>query len=155
MRRSRGYLSSDINYLVKQIMTGEVQIREGTKLTPRALGKILVEVEGLDPEDCPSTGAITAILRKWEAIGYATFEETPFRFIDFTSEGRLKGLEDLTEEYAELIKSLPLNYKELHYQRQLKHRESQLAYRAASLAEKAKMLDELAGNREPAPELPF
>jgi hypothetical protein len=101
-RRNRGYLTMDINDLLKGVMTGEVQITEGTKLTPSVVAQLLVEIEGLEAEDKPSTGAVTAIFKNMEKVGYATFTKPPYAFEDFTEEGKVMGYEGMLDAWNKL-----------------------------------------------------
>jgi hypothetical protein len=97
-RRPRGYLEFDVNLLLKDIITGEVQIKPNAKLTPSGVRRLFGDVNGTPKEDLPSAGAIYSIFKRWEQIGYATFVDVPFSFLDFTEEGRKYGLDALREK---------------------------------------------------------
>jgi hypothetical protein len=153
-RRGRGYLAHDVNLLLKQVVTGEVQLagKWGSRLTPRAIARLLQEVDGLD--ELPSSGAIADILKRWNKIGYADILSGPLQFRDFTEEGRKYGLDEMNRRYEEFLATLPPEVKDLEKERLEQHRAEQLARRAAIKAEHARKLDALGGNKN-RPELPF
>lgn len=98
-RRPRGWLNSDINGLMKSVVSGEVQVDPDAPLTPSAIANLLVEVEGLDKEDRPSPGAVSAVLARWERVGYAVIEKSPTRFVDFTEAAKEFGYNELEKEF--------------------------------------------------------
>jgi hypothetical protein len=43
----------------------------------------------------PSVGAVDAVFKRWEALGFATIERKPTRFTKYTEDGLKLGLEGL------------------------------------------------------------
>lgn len=72
-------------------ISGEVQVSEGTFMTPYHVGKLMKEVG--EELQAPSTGAVYNVFQKWEDIGYAVFRKEPYAFVDFSPLGRELGLE--------------------------------------------------------------
>lgn len=95
-RRGRGFLATDINILCKSYVDGDISLDEGKFLTPYTAAKILQQQDGL--EKPPSSGAVSRCFKQWEEWGYATFRSNPFAFVNFTSEGRERGLQSFVDE---------------------------------------------------------
>lgn len=89
-RRSRGSLESDVKMICDKFVTGEVKLGDEENLTPHRIAKLIKDSESLDAP--PSVGAVSAVLTRWEKIGFAAVEYKPFRFIDYTQAGRDDGL---------------------------------------------------------------
>lgn len=105
-RRPRGFLNTDLRLLCNKVVTGELAAvnEDGEpyrKITPAIARKLLTEFDGLDKEDLPSTGAIAAVFKKWERIGYAVCDEAPYGFVDFTDEGRRLGFDELEKRWKQ------------------------------------------------------
>lgn len=95
-RRGRGFLATDVNIVCKNFVSGEFTLAEGKFLTPYVVARIIKEQDDLEKQ--PSSGAISRVFHQWEEWGYATFRTNPFAFVDFTEEGKAKGLQRMTEE---------------------------------------------------------
>lgn len=151
-RRGRGYLALDVDYVLKGVITGELKVFSNKPLTASAISDLLVESEQLDKEEKPSTGAITNILKKWETYGYIETETHPYRFVDFTEEGRIHGYEALEKKYKELL--IP-EVKEIEKAVKTKHREKQIQDRMAIDKAHSDALDALKKPATFVPDLPF
>lgn len=90
-RRSPGLLSLDIDLICRDYVKGEISLPEGKYMTPYYLGKILKETDGLEQQ--PSTGAVAAILKRWEEQGYAVCRRNPHAFVSYTDLGHQLGFE--------------------------------------------------------------
>jgi hypothetical protein len=100
-RRSRGYLNSDCQRILKEYVTGEIVVNSLVKMTPSGLRLLIQEVDSLEKEDLPSAGAIGAVFDRWEKVGFATFEVDPRCFIDFTDRGKSLGFDELNRRWKE------------------------------------------------------
>lgn len=99
-RRIRGALEADVKRVCDEFVTGLVALPEGELLTPHRIAKIVKDTIG-DPEYSPSTGAVAAVLVRWKAIGFASLNEKPMAFLDYTDAGRTEGLTALKAASAE------------------------------------------------------
>jgi hypothetical protein len=61
--------------------------------TPQYVADKIMKLQGL--ERGPSTGAIDAVFRRWESIGFAFIKSKPTRFAGYTPDGIKLGLEVL------------------------------------------------------------
>lgn len=68
--------------------------KPGFPCTPAWLSSHIAEDNGVSP---PSVGAIDAVFKRWEALGYAVIDRKPTRFSAFTSEGQRLGLKRMKE----------------------------------------------------------
>lgn len=102
-RRGRGFLATDVNIVCKEFVAGEFDLAEGKFLTPYVVARIIKEQDDL--EKLPSSGAINRTFRQWEQWGYATFRSNPFAFLDFTPEGKERGLQSFITENKSVLKS--------------------------------------------------
>lgn len=98
-RRGRGFLATDVSIICKAYVNGEYTLKEGKFMSPYMVAKLLKERDGLEKQ--PSSGAIHKIFHHWEDIGYATFRQTPYAFVDFTPEGRDMTLQDFLKKHQE------------------------------------------------------
>lgn len=89
-RRPRGWLADDVKAVCDLYVTGELQIAENKTLTPHRAASAVMKIDGLSK--APSTGAVQAVFKRWEKIGFAIFARDPFAFIDYSEEGKLLGL---------------------------------------------------------------
>jgi hypothetical protein len=100
-RRPRGWLMSDMESALLTYQQGLApgEFYDTTKpMTPSLAARLLVEVEELDEDDKPSTGAIHNIFKKWEECGYATFRAKPYAFVEFAQPGE-RSFDEVWAEY--------------------------------------------------------
>lgn len=97
-RRPRGWLANDVRVLLDEFVTGTRTLEAGQFLTPHRVAKLVQEMDNLDK--APSSGAVAAVFKRWSKYGFATFNDKPFSFIDYTDKGRQVGLQGLIEERA-------------------------------------------------------
>lgn len=102
-RLPKGYLALDVYNICKQFSAGELTMEEGKYVTPYYVSKIIME-DNDGRSKKPSTGAISAVFRRWEEWGFAVFRKTPFAFTDFTEKGKELGLDGINRERAEINK---------------------------------------------------
>lgn len=96
LRRSRGLLEADVKNVTDLFVQGQLELPEGvTALTPHFIGLAIKNIDGL--ESAPSTGAVAAVLNRWEEIGYAVLSEKPRAFAGYTEEAGTLGLAALKE----------------------------------------------------------
>ena len=81
--RHRGQLEAQVQQVCNRAMMGEFD----EHCTARFVA------EQIDPDNPPSTGAIGAIFKRWEACGYAVINKHPVYFKRLTIEGMRDGLE--------------------------------------------------------------
>jgi len=103
-RRTRGGLEADVKVITDRFVTEDIVLPEGQSLTPHRIGKAIKDFNGLD--QAPSTGAVAAVLARWEKIGFAEIDDKPLAFIDYTEAGRQKGLSALKAEVSAAKKAL-------------------------------------------------
>lgn len=89
-KRARGQLEAQVLAVCSAFTRGLI---EEEFLTPVVIGNEIDEVEP------PSAGAIGAIFNRWVEIGFAVCEKGPVRFVAFTPDGVIKGLEALRIEH--------------------------------------------------------
>ena len=86
--RARGQLESEVLRVCQQFTRGQIEVED---LTPKL---IALEIDEVEP---PSVGAIGAVFDRWVKIGFANCETKPVRFISFTVDGLLHGLDAMKE----------------------------------------------------------
>lgn len=97
-RRGRGNLEADVKAICDKFVTGEIVLEPGDSLTPHRIAKKIVEV--MEPDsNVPSTGAVSAVLKRFEKYGFITCQASPYAFSDYTDRGRTEGLRALREEW--------------------------------------------------------
>lgn len=91
-RAARGELEYDVKRAI------DIFIVEGEDgyCTPSWISTEIGREKGIDP---PSTGAVTAVLDRWVACGFAVTAKKPSRFVEYTPEGIELGLDVLKERY--------------------------------------------------------
>lgn len=92
-RRPRGWLADAVLAVVRDFASGKLVLPEGQGLTPHRVAKLVQERDG--SEDPPSTGAVSAVFKRWEDYGFAKFTQKPFGFKALTPKGEELGLEGL------------------------------------------------------------
>lgn len=92
-RRGRGYLASDVDRICRQWSRGEFTLPGDAHMTPWYIAKLIQEIDCIDLEERPSTGAVARVLKKWERTGYAVCRTTPFAFVCYTEKGEQLGLQ--------------------------------------------------------------
>jgi hypothetical protein len=81
--RRRGQLEAEVQVICNRAMMGEFDEHCTAKFI----------AEQINPENPPSTGAIGAVFKRWEACGYAVINHSPVYFKRLTIEGMRDGLE--------------------------------------------------------------
>lgn len=89
-RLPRGYLALDADLICKAFDNGEITLSEGKYMTPYMVGTLLIE-ETDGARKRPSSGAISAVFKRWEKAGYAEFRQNPYAFTKLTMQGKLMG----------------------------------------------------------------
>jgi hypothetical protein len=98
-RRGRGQLESDVKRLCDAYVSGDLKLPEGREhLTPHVIARAIQQTESL--VSAPSTGAVAAVLDRWEVIGFAVVSDKPKAFVDYTVAGRSEGLTALKAKSA-------------------------------------------------------
>lgn len=95
-RAARTDLEPEVKAVTDDFVTGKITLAEGESLTPHRIAKEVQQRRGA--EKAPSTGAVSAVLDRWEGIGFATLSPKPKAFGDYTDAGREKGLSALKAE---------------------------------------------------------
>lgn len=102
-RRSRGLLEADVKGITDRFVSGDLTLPEGVaSLTPHFIGLALKQQDVL--EKAPSTGAVTAILKRWEEVGFIVVSQKPYAFVDYTHAARVDGLAALKAASAAVKK---------------------------------------------------
>lgn len=83
-KRARGQLEMQVLEVCSNFVKGLLEVED---LTPHAIAN---EIDEIDP---PSVGAIGAVFDRWVALGFARCEKKPVRFVSFTVEGMMNGLD--------------------------------------------------------------
>ena len=94
-RRPRGWLAADVKNVCDLYITGGLKIKDDKPLTPHRCALAVKELDGLDKP--PSTGAVSAVFKRWKELGFATFSDEPYAFVDYTEEGRTLGLKRMQD----------------------------------------------------------
>lgn len=92
-RKPRGWLAAAVEKVCQDFLTVKVKLDEGKLLTPHRVAKIVQERDG--SEEPPSTGAVSAVFKRWDDFGFATFNAKPFAFKKFTAKGEKEGLDGI------------------------------------------------------------
>lgn len=95
-RRPRGWLEFDLKQVTDLFVTGQITT-SGEWMTPHRLAKLIQETGSL--AEPPSTGACANVLRRWGEMGFATINDHPLAFVDYTEEGKQYGLEEMKERW--------------------------------------------------------
>lgn len=90
-RAARGELESWVKRVCDEWLVEEIN----DLCTPGYVARCVAKNEGLGKE--PSVGAISAVWDRWVSLGFAVIEKKPTRFLKYTTEGALLGLEVLKE----------------------------------------------------------
>lgn len=101
-RRGRGELEGLVQDVTDAFEDGKVELPDGKTLTPQRIATIIGEKKG---EDKPSSGAVAAILKRWDEAGYALTHPKPYAFKSVSARGKKQGLEDLKEKLKEKKKA--------------------------------------------------
>lgn len=102
-RRERGALEADVKSITDDFVTGAFKTEDDNPLTPHRIAKAIAERDGLDKP--PSTGAVAAVLDRWDNYGFADIGEGPVRFVDYTEAGRTEGLTALKAKHREKLRA--------------------------------------------------
>lgn len=76
-RRARGQLEYDVLKVCQDYAAG---VFDWAECTPKLVSLEIGKLEAVEP---PSTGAINAVWDRWEALGFATQDKKPSRFVKF------------------------------------------------------------------------
>ncbi len=98
IRRARGRLEELVREVCDDITAGGLTLPQGAAhWTPHRLATAVKDkfpASGVEP----STGAISDTLKRWRNYGFAVVEDDPLAFVEYTEDGRTKGLSALKEE---------------------------------------------------------
>lgn len=100
----RGHLQESVQTVINGVLTGEIDPGEKKALTPHRVAKLVQEwkiEQGETDAELPSTGAVSAIFRRWESYGYAIFTSNPLAFQKYTAAGKRLGLGGLLSKRSE------------------------------------------------------
>lgn len=95
----RGALERSVSKVVEQYENGKVDLPEGKTLTPHLIAKQIAD-NGDRPE-APSTGAVAAVIQRWEKYGYALTHDKPFAFKRVSAQGQKIGLDGCKQKHRE------------------------------------------------------
>lgn len=104
----RGHLQDAVQTVINKVLTGEIVIADKKPLTPHRVARLIQEWKidnGEKDAELPSTGAVSAMFKRWEEYGYATFTQNPLAFKAYTAAGRRHGLEGVLAKRAETRKA--------------------------------------------------
>lgn len=99
IERPRGWLSDAVKDVCDDFLTGKIELPEGKTLTPHYVALQVAEKEGL--ENPPSTGAVSAVFKRWDEYGFALFHKKPFAFKDYSAQGKKVGLHGILDKRRE------------------------------------------------------
>jgi len=85
-RQGRGQLE----YRVKEFCDAHLLAKSSADCTPKHVAQGIAEKYGIDP---PSQGAVDAVFKRWDALGFAMIAKRPTRFIGYTPNGVKMGLD--------------------------------------------------------------
>lgn len=103
-RRGRGALEASVLAITDAYEDDKIDLPEGKTLTPHTIANLVQEAEGL--ENAPSTGAVNAVLKRWdENYGFALTHAKPYAFKAYSARGKKQGLESLKEKHREKMKA--------------------------------------------------
>lgn len=100
-RRPRGWLAKDVLQVVEKLVSGEVKLDKPA--TPHRVAKLVKELDSLD--EAPSSGAVSAVFKRWRDFGFAEFHDKPFSFKCITPEGLELGLDGIMDRRAKQRKA--------------------------------------------------
>lgn len=103
-RRGRGELEAQVKEITEAYEKDESSagLPEGKTLTPHRIAQIIGEQNG---GDAPSSGAVAAILNRWNEYGYALLHDKPLAFKRTSAKGQKEGLDSLKEKHREAKKA--------------------------------------------------
>lgn len=91
-RTARGQLELWVKQACDQWILDNVD----ASATPQYISDFIADKHGVKP---PSVGAVDAVYKRWDMIGYAMIAKKPTRFIGYMPDGVKYGLEGLKERY--------------------------------------------------------
>lgn len=100
-RAARGELTSWVRKVCDTWLVDEDE--HDWKCTPSYIAEHVAKNEGFVRP--PSVGAVDAVLKRWESIGFAVIERKPTRFVSYTPDGIQLGLEGCIERAKRAKKS--------------------------------------------------
>lgn len=102
--RERGALEESVMAITDEFEEGKIDLPEGKTLTPHTIANLIKEKEGL--EKAPSTGAVNAVLQRWDQnYGFALTHEKPYAFKRYSAKGKKQGLEALKQAHRDKLKA--------------------------------------------------
>lgn len=90
-RNARGELESYVREVCDAWLVDK-DYYKGVPCVPKLISSEIASNHGINP---PSTGAIDAVLKRWQAVGFAELATKPARFVKYTEAGLKYGLEEL------------------------------------------------------------
>lgn len=99
VERPRGWLSDAVKEVCDDFISGKISLPEGKTLTPHYVATFVATQEKLDAP--PSTGAVSAVFKRWDEYGFALFHKKPFAFKDYSAKGKKVGLHGLIDARKE------------------------------------------------------
>lgn len=97
-RAARGELEAWVREICDEFLVEKY----GEFCTPALVAEMVGKAKGINP---PSSGAVDAVFKRWEAIGFAEIARKPTRFIAYTADGAKHGLEALKLRARDAAKS--------------------------------------------------
>lgn len=103
-RRGRGELEAQVKEITDayEADNSSVDLPEGKTLTPHMIAKLIADKTG---DDAPSSGAVAAILKRWDEYGFALTHDKPLAFKRYSAKGQKEGLDALKEKHREAKKA--------------------------------------------------
>jgi hypothetical protein len=102
-RKPRGWLAADVKRICDDFLSGKLKLGEGEGLTPHRVAKLVQTRNG--SEEPPSTGAVSAVFKRWQEYGFAKFSKKPFGFTEYTAKGKEVGLDGMIAARSEKRKA--------------------------------------------------
>lgn len=102
-RRARGLLEADVLTVTDKFVQGKLNLEDDKPLTPHRIARLIQKQDGLD--EPPSTGAVSAVLDRWNKYGFANVSTKPTAFQSYTDAGVNEGLTALKEQHSAKLKA--------------------------------------------------
>lgn len=99
IERPRGWLSDAVKAVCDDFVSGKIELPEGKTLTPHYVSQLVAEREKLDK--APSTGAVSAVFKRWDEYGFILTHNKPFAFKDYSAKGKKEGLHGILDKRKE------------------------------------------------------
>lgn len=96
--RQRGSLEALVKRVTDAYVTGELALADGEALTPHRIAKF-IEAENVSGR--VSAGAVTAMLTRWQTVGFVVLSSGPLAFQEYTTDAVTMGLKQLKAQHRQ------------------------------------------------------